>query len=1079
MAVAQKFNPNEKPNTYRSVDNPHYWKNKMPHLGYWQQDVYYDIKANVDEKTDIIDGSMVLTYYNNSPDKLDFVFFHLYQNAFQPNSHLNELYKNNNYKQYWGQYEKAKLGTTIEDIIVSYPGGVDGIRFTPETELDNTILKVFLPTPLESGDSLEFMIDFKTYFDMGSTRRRMKMFYSDGMNKHYDGVLWYPRMSVYDRKFGWTTDQHFGHEFYGEFGTFDVELTFSSNYIVEATGFLTNRDEMLPDSLREKLDVVKFKNKPWNEKSSIIIPYDSLERKTWIYHAENVHDFAFTADPTYRIGEAEWNGIKCYSLVQEPHASKWQNAAEYVAKCIKIFSEDIGMYAWNKIIVADARDGMEYPMITLDGGQDPTYRGLLAHEIGHMWFYGQVGNNETYRAALDEGFTEFLETWAQIKIDGEYLIEPKKDTTEKILFADKYYEKFKKPRKVLDNGVYYSYIKDATKYNDAQLNTHSDDFNGAVRHGGGYRHVYFKMAAMLYNLQYVLGDELFLNSMKNYFATWKMAHPYFNDFRTSVINHTKVDLNWFFDQWLETTKTIDYKIKSVKKTDTEYKYEITFERKGEMQMPIDFTVIAKDGSKYNYHIPNTWFIKKTDATILTKWYGWGKLYKDYTATLNIPSGISDVIIDPSNRMADKYMLNNSYKAPLDINFDSKVYNMSDWKKYQIFIRPDVWYNGFDGLKIGMHTNGNYLRYHHNVETNFWVNTGIGQLDRFDKNQSFNDFSYRIKYRTGLDKYSKHASLHLQSSKLDGILYNNVKIKKQDYSQKNTMYIELSSSMINENNLNYLLYPNEWSIHSYNSSSWNNQLSIGLRKNINNRKIGKGKLEFRLTSSSLGSNYNFAKFQITSITSKRIKSNNLRTRLFAQYSNSVWNRHIWPNESMLYLAGASPEELINNKYTRSIGFIPESWTGYGENTNHFHMGGGLNLRGYSGYLAPEIDNNGNYQNLYKGTNGYSINLELDIKKLEFNFKNLSLTTYLFYDAGSLYNGSNLIQNNFNINFNEIIKDIKMDAGIGTILKIKGFRPLNTVKPINLRIDFPLFLNKIPNIEEDYFKFRWVIGLNRSF
>ena len=1068
---AQEFNPNAKPNTYRSVDNPHYWKNKLPHIGYWQQDVHYVINANIDEKTNIIDGSMSLTYYNNSPDKLDFVFFHLYQNAFQPNSHLHELHKQNNSQQYWGKYEKQKLGTSIQKI--------EANNNILKTELDNTIMKVFLTQPIQSGDSIKFEIDFKTYFDTGSTRRRMKTFYSEGLNKHYDGVLWYPRISVYDRKFGWTTDQHFGHEFYGDFGTFDVALTFSSNYIVEATGFLTNRNKMLPDDLRKKLDVTNFKDKPWNEKSSIIIPYDSLKRKTWIYHAENVHDFAFTADPTYRIGEAEWNGIKCYSLVQEPHASKWQNAADYAAKCIQVFSEDIGMYAWNKIIVADARDGMEYPMITLDSGQDPTYRGLLAHEIAHMWFYGQVGSNETYRAALDEGFTEFLETWALNKIDGEYLKSPQQEPGEKLSFSDKYYNKFKKPIKVIDNGVYYAYIKDATKYSDAQLNTHSDDFGSSLGFGGGYRHVYYKTAAMLYNLQYVLGEELFLNSMKNYFATWKMAHPYFNDFRTSIINHSKVDLNWFFDQWLETTKTIDYKIEEVKKTDKENEYKLTFARKGEMQMPIDFTVISKDNTKYNYHVPNTWFIKKTDATVLPKWYGWGKIYPTYETTLNIPSGISDVIIDPSNRLADKYMLNNSYKAPLDINFDSRVYNRPDWKKYQIFIRPDLWYNGFDGFKIGMHLNGNYLRYHHNFETNFWVNTGIKQFETFNKDQTFNDFSYRIKYNTGLEKYSKNSTVYMQSSKLDGLFYNNFLIKKQDYNKENTFYINLSSTMTNENSFNYLLYPNEWATNTNHENFFNNQMSIGWIKKINSKKMGNGNIEFKLTSSSLGSNYNFAKIQITSITSKKIKSNNLRTRFFAQYSNSVWHRHIWPEESMLFLAGASPEELIHNKYTRAIGFIPEDWAQYGSNINHFHMGGGLNLRGYSGYLAPNIDDNGNYQNLYKGTNGYSMNLELDIQKLKINSNNISFTTYLFYDAGCLYAGSNLIQDNFNIDIKEVLDDIKMDAGIGTIIQIKGFGPLNQVKPLNIRVDFPLFLNKIPNVENDYFKFRWLIGLNRSF
>ena len=144
-----------------------------------------------------------------------------------------------------------------------------------------------------------------------------------------------------------------------------------------------------------------------------------------------------------------------------------------------------------------------------------------------------------------------------------------------------------------------------------------------------------------------------------------------------------------------------------------------------------------------------------------------------------------------------------------------------------------------------------------------------------------------------------------------------------------------------------------------------------------------------------------------------------------------------------------------------------------------MGGGLNLRGYSGYLAPNIDDNGNYQNLYKGTNGYSMNLELDIQKLKINSNNISFTTYLFYDAGCLYAGSNLIQDNFNIDVKEVLDDIKMDAGIGTIIQIKGFGPLNQVKPLNIRVDFPLFLNKIPNVENDHFKFRWLIGLNRSF
>ena len=118
----------------------------------------------------------------------------------------------------------------------------------------NTILKIELPETLKSGKSITFQIEFKTYFDKGGVRRRMKTFNSWGY-KHYDGVHWYPRIAVYDSKFGWTTDQHLGHEFYGDFGTFDVELTFANNFVVGATGFLQNRDQVLPPDLREKLDI--------------------------------------------------------------------------------------------------------------------------------------------------------------------------------------------------------------------------------------------------------------------------------------------------------------------------------------------------------------------------------------------------------------------------------------------------------------------------------------------------------------------------------------------------------------------------------------------------------------------------------------------------------------------------------------------------------------------------------------------------------------------------------------------------------------------------------------------------------
>ena len=1045
-----KYNPLSKPNTYNQADNPNYWKNKAP-AGYWQQDVHYTIIANIDETKDIIDATEQLVYWNNSPDDLNELYFHLYQNAFTPNSYCSELHNQNQKEIRYGSYEKEGLGTVVKNL------KVDGKLV--ETILDNTILKVILNEPLKSGDKITINMDFKTYFDTGSLRRRMKTFNAFG-NTHYDGVLWYPRIAVYDKKFGWTKDQHLGKEFYGDFGTFDVELTFASNYIVEATGALQNRDEVMPASLREKLDIKNFANKPWNSPPSIIIPYDSLSRKTWIYHAENVHDFAFTADPTYRIGEAEWNGIRAISLVQEPHASRWQNAADFAAKVIQVFSEDIGMYVYNKIIVADARDGMEYPMITLDSGSDPGYRGLLAHEIGHQWFYAQVGSNETYRAAMDEGFTQFLTAWALTKIDGDYLVREKP--------SSKYGIRFTKDVKAIDSRVYYAYLRDATKYNDPALNTHSDDFGSALGHGGGYRHVYYKTGAMLYNLQYVLGDELFLEAMQHYFQKWKMAHPYFEDFRESIIEYTKVDLNWFFDQWLETSKTIDYSINNVKNT-SEDNFEITFERKGEMQMPIDFSIYANDGKEYKYHIPNHWFVKNTDATVLNKWHAWGKLYPKYVASVNIPSGIERVVIDPTNRLADKYMLNNVSKIPMEVDFDSRVWNMPDWKQYELNARPDVWYNNYDGIKLGFHINGDYMNYHHKVDASFWLNTAFHQdYNYYDYYQNeYNPFSYRFNYNTGLDKFSKHTDITLHSRLLDGLNLNKIKLKKYDYSKKNMFYASFKSMYrANESDLRYTNYK------VWESNKFNNSATFGWT-HYYKYKGGDVKLNFELTSSTVASDYDYSKVVLTYIHKSKLGKLQLNTRLFSQYGSGT----NWAGESRLNLAGANSEELMENKFTRSEGFIPNQWLGYGSTTNHFQMGGGLNLRGYSGYYAPEINDEGNYVLSHNGTSGASISAELEFQNI-FSLKRifgLPFKSYLFADAGVI-NTTEITRENYKKAFSKL----RSDAGLGFALTINEWGPLQMVKPITLRLDLPFFLNRYPSVDEDYYQTnRFVVGIGRTF
>ncbi len=1060
---------------YSSKNNSLYWKNRMPDAAYWQQDVHYKIAARIDEEKHTIKAEQTLLYKNNSPDTLYYVYFHMWQNAFVKGSHLHNLERANEVEPHLGKYEEQGLGIVVEDIEVD---GED-VR----TELDNTILKVYLPKPLLPNSSVKLTMDFTTYYDRGATRRRMKMYSAWGF-MHYNGVQWFPKMCVYDRKFGWDTQQHLNKEFYGEFGTFDVTLDFPSNYIVEATGAIQNREEVLPKDLREKLDIKNFKDKPWGERPSEIIKYKKGERKQWHFVASNVHDFAFTADPSYRIATEYWKGIECVGICQEPHASGWQNSAEYVAKIVKTFSEDIGMFQYPKMVAADARDGMEYPMLTLDGGSDPGYRGLFIHEIGHNWFYGMVGNNETYRASLDEGFTQFITAWGLRKLEG--------DTMSGTAPNSKLAKAFTEPQMVLDRRVMNPYLYDALNHDELPLNTHSNDFNNALGHEGGYRQVYYKTATMLYNMQYVLGDSLFLAAMQHYFDQWRFAHPYFDDFRTSIIQFTKVDLNWFFDQWIETTKTIDYSIRRIKKVEGDGNYVVKLKRRGLMQMPIDFTVTAKDGKKYNYHIPNTWFEKKTDATVLPKWYGWGKMHHTYEAPVTIPSGIKHVQIDTTWRLADIYALDNHKTRGLP--FSPKALKVkadigAGWgtnRRYnKALLRPDLWWNPIDGLKLGLHIESQYMSTMHKVSGTIWFNTHLLQDRRYWVGRTGSlwakhvPINYSVNYLSPINRNNPKLRLLLSSRLLDGLWYHKGGFQWL-MNGNNTIGLSAQTMWRNVgNDFDYLIYANEWSSVS---ARPNSSLNAYWRHNYRyKRGNGHYTLSVRAPFFTANNSFNYSYAQLEAVNYNRLGKLDIRTRLFGRYGTG----NMIPSESSLWLAGANPEELMENKYTRSKGYVPEEWHNVSRyETNHFQQGGGLNLRGYAGYFVAD-ERNGQLLIGYKSRSGVSANVEVDFDKYinlrpRITRKWLHADVYAFADAGVIELSSAANLNNYwNVTPTTMWSDLRIDAGLGVALTVKRWAIFPKAKPLTVRFDMPLFLNRPPYANPQYAAFRYVVGINRTF
>jgi hypothetical protein len=1041
FAAQAQYDPLLPPNTFASRENPNYWKNKKPHAAYWQQDVHYTIKATLHDEVDRIDGVMELMYTNNSPDQLSKLYFHLYQNAYEPGSYAS-LARHEIDSDSSDHYQHIE----VNDLTVD---GMD-VR----VEKDNTLLIVNLTSPLMPGEKARIECAFSTYF--GPVHDRMKVYTSWGF-KHYNVVHWYPRISVYDHKFGWTTDQHLGHEFYGDYGTYDVSITLPEEYILDGTGFLVNRSQVLPPNLMEQIRIERFKDKPWNEPPSAILSASDAT-KTWTFHAENVHDFAWTADPTYRIGEARVtleNGqeVVCYALAQEPHASRWQNAASYTAQIIALYSKDFGPYGYHKMIVADARDGMEYPMLTLDGGGDPGYRSLLAHEVGHNWFFGMLGNNETYRAALDEGFTQFLTAWAMVALEGDSV------GMGKPLLGSKEHSYQISQRDVeLMTGYYFSSI---VRGSSPRLNTHSDHFEGR-----DYGQVYSKTGVMLYNLQYVLGDDLFLDAMKHYVQQWKFCHPYPEDFRASMIHFTGVDLNPFFDAWLDTEETVDYAIKRVRKQG-ENNYHITFQRKG-ISMPLDVRFMGEDGSYKDIYIPNSYFIKQTDAEVLPKWYGWGALNETYVAEVNFDGELKDVIIDPTKRLGDVYQLDNHQHVPVRLSFNNFKWEYPE-HNYHLEWNPLIWYNGYDGLKLGVELNGDYWSTYHNLELKLWVNSGFLTQDgglTEDEKSGYNRFNYAFTYSDPLRSIHDDLRYTWSSRWLEGLFANAIALQFHLPNNKSSLSWRLGGMYRPKaSDLLYLSDGMEW-----NKDQWNNfnELSLDHRYRYNGRSTGH--VHSTIRSPFLGSDYQYGYIHLEAVNENYLSIFNLRTRFVGQWGVG----QNWAPESRMYAAGANPEQRMDQALTRSKGWVPADMDALGTQTGNYQVGGGLNLRGYNNYLMPALNADSALRFAYAGTTGLAFNAEIEfddaVHVLSKYRRLVELKTYLFADAGIL-NGNAPDERLFFAPF-------RMDAGAGMVLDIKRWGRFADLNPLQIRLDFPLFLNR-PPADQEYIAFRWLLGFQRAF
>lgn len=579
----------------------------------WQQRIEYTMNVELDVQSHLLKGKQQLIYYNNSPDTLNRVYYHLFFNAFQPNSMMDVRSRT-----------IADPDSRVGDRI--YALKPDEIGYQKINRLkqngkavkhtvEGTILVVELNQPLLPKTKATFDMEFTAQIPLQI--RRTGRDNEEGIA--YSMAQWYPKMVEYDHE-GWHANPYIGREFHGVWGDYDVKITIDSAFTVAGTGYLQN-----PETIGHG-----YTEKP-------VTPKAKKGKLTWHFKAPNVHDFVWAADPDYVHTTAQVpNGPKLHFFYQpDTLTQNWERLPDFTIRAFQYMNEHYGQYPYDQYSVIQGGDGgMEYPMATLITGHRSlgSLVGVTVHELVHSWYQMVLASNETLYPWMDEGFTTYASNIIMSKLfsipGGPH--------------ASTY-------------RTYFAMVKSGL---EEPLITHADFYNTNRAYGVA---VYYKGAMLLHQLGYVIGEEALQKGLLRYYNTWKFKHPNPTDFRRIMEKESGLELGWYFQQWVNTTNTIDYGIKTVINTnDSTF---VTLEKKGLMPMPLDIEVTFKDGSKVQYYIPlrimrgeKPQEDKSLPREILADW-PWTN--PEYTFAIPQKANIIKLIeIDPSERMADVDRENN-------------------------------------------------------------------------------------------------------------------------------------------------------------------------------------------------------------------------------------------------------------------------------------------------------------------------------------------------------------------------------------------------------------------------------------
>lgn len=621
----EAFNPQFYPypgNDFRSASGE-------PGPRYWQNHANYKINATIDTVKQIISGDVEITYTNNSPDNLKFLWLQLDQNIYRKDSRGSATTT-----EAGGRWANQKF--TEGDVIKSISVDNNGKGYTPKYTITDTRMQVWLQDAMQpTGTKIKLNISFQFEVPERGTDRMGRLKTKNGWI--YEIAQWFPRLCVYDDIQGWNTLPYLGAgEFYLEYGDFDYTITAPADMVVVGSGELVNAEECLTAAQLKKYNEARTSEKTVVIKSDKDVTDKKVKYKsatsTWKFKIQNARDVAWAASRAFIWDAARINlpsGKNCMAAsvypIESVKKNGWQRSTEMVKGSIEHYSNQWYEFPYPAATnVAGTVGGMEYPGIVFcsSGSAGSSLWGVTDHEFGHTWFPMIVGSNERKYAWMDEGFNTFINDLSTDAFNkGEFK-------------SQAFFDDPSTPYMV--NTVFNEKMDGL--YNIPEV----------IQQGNLGIAAYLKPSFMLHQLRdNILGQERFDAAFREYINRWAFKHPTPWDFFHTMENVSGEDLSWFWRSWVLNTWKLDQAVKGVTyvKEKPENGAEITIENIEKMPMPVTVLVKEANGKEHKLKLP---------VEIWQRGAEW---------TFGVPSTseIKEVILDPEKTLPDQNRNNNTWK----------------------------------------------------------------------------------------------------------------------------------------------------------------------------------------------------------------------------------------------------------------------------------------------------------------------------------------------------------------------------------------------------------------------------------